>query len=154
MSISALLWSFRGRISRQPYWLGSLAIIVLLGVAISLLAGGEIAEGDAAARAGIGLLIPALGIPLIWIGLALGAKRLHDRGKSAWWLVVFYLLPSGLQSVGERLGDVGLVLVLVGLLVSAWGLIELGFLRGTAGPNRFGSDPLASRGTRERPAPS
>jgi uncharacterized membrane protein YhaH (DUF805 family) len=154
MSTAALLWSFRGRINRQPYWLASLAIVVVLGVAISLIVGGGIAEGAPAARVGIGLLIPALGIPLIWIGLALGAKRLHDRGKSAWWLVVFYLLPSGLQSVGERLGDIGLVPVLVGLLVSAWGLIELGFLRGTAGPNRFGSDPLASRGTRERPAPS
>jgi uncharacterized membrane protein YhaH (DUF805 family) len=153
MSTGALLWSFRGRISRQPYWLGSLAIIVVLGGAIALLADGKIAEDDPATRAGIGLLIPTLGIPLIWIGLALAAKRLHDRAKSAWWLLVFYLLPGFLQGVGGRFGDIGLVLVLAGLLVAAWGVIELGFLRGSAGPNRFGSDPLASRVSRERPAP-
>jgi uncharacterized membrane protein YhaH (DUF805 family) len=154
MSISALLWSFRGRISRQPYWLGSLAIIVLLGAVILLIAGRGIAEGALAEGAGIRLLLLALNLPLIWIGLALGAKRLHDRGKSAWWLLVFYLLPSVLQSVGERLGNIGLVLVLAGLLVSAWGLLELGFLRGTSGSNRFGSDPLTPRVSRERPAPS
>jgi uncharacterized membrane protein YhaH (DUF805 family) len=28
------------------------------------------------------------------------------------------------------------------VLVDLWALIELGFLRGTRGPNRFGPDPL------------
>jgi uncharacterized membrane protein YhaH (DUF805 family) len=35
--------------------------------------------------------------------------------------------------------------LLVGIipLVNLWVLIELGFLRGTPGPNRYGPDPLA-----------
>jgi len=32
---------------------------------------------------------------------------------------------------------------LVALALGGWGLVELGCLRGTFGPNRFGSDPLA-----------
>jgi uncharacterized membrane protein YhaH (DUF805 family) len=35
--------------------------------------------------------------------------------------------------------------ILLGLgafAVSIWSLVELGFLRGTRGPNRFGPDPL------------
>lgn len=35
----------------------------------------------------------------------------------------------------------GAVLLAVGFFVSLWALIELGFLRGTVGPNRFGPDP-------------
>ncbi len=39
--------------------------------------------------------------------------------------------------------------LLIGLipLVSIWLVVELGFLRGTVGPNRFGPDPLAGSGT-------
>jgi uncharacterized membrane protein YhaH (DUF805 family) len=82
MSISALLFSFQGRINRQPYWLTGVAIIILIGL-ILVLPGGAILTGDIAAFGGITLLFLALYIPLIWIGLALGAKRLHDRNKSA-----------------------------------------------------------------------
>ena len=56
----------------------------------------------------------------LWIGLAIAAKRWHDRNKSAWWiLIVFVPVVGGL-----------------------WYLIECGFLKGTTGPNKFGSDPL------------
>jgi uncharacterized membrane protein YhaH (DUF805 family) len=55
----------------------------------------------------------------IWPGIAIGAKRLHDRDKSAWWLLIL-LVP------------------VIGFL---WLLIELGFLRGTSRPNRFGPAP-------------
>jgi uncharacterized membrane protein YhaH (DUF805 family) len=35
------------------------------------------------------------------------------------------------------------ILNIVGWIPWIWGLVELGFLRGTLGPNRFGPDPLA-----------
>ena len=44
-----------------------------------------------------------------------------------------------------RLADSDLVsfpLSLAGLVVAVWGLVELGFLRGTVGPNQYGPDPL------------
>ena len=140
MSVGALLWSFQGRINRKPYWLAGLAIVVAMIVLLSLAAG----AGDFSGGSGTVLVLLILSIPFIWIALALGAKRLHDRDKSAWWLLVFYLLPSILQGAGEHAGGQGVVLALVGLAISIWALIELGFLRGTAGPNRYGPDPLAA----------
>jgi len=146
MSTSALLWSFEGRISRKPYWLASLALIVVMAALaglIAVFAGAEILTGEPAANAGPWLLIVVLWIPSMWILVALGAKRLHDRDKSAWWLLVFYLLPSVLQNAAGFAGGIGLVLALAGLALSLWALVELGFLRGTPGPNRYGPDPLA-----------
>lgn len=67
------------------------------------------------------ILAVLFGIVLIWPGLAVSVKRCHDRGKSGWFLLV------------------GLIPVLGTL----WLLIDLGFLRGTVGPNRFGDDPLS-----------
>src|SRR5258707_5926325 len=32
----------------------------------------------------------------LWPMLAVGAKRLHDRNKNGWWLLVFWLLPFAL----------------------------------------------------------
>ena len=55
-------------------------------------------------------------MPLAWISLAVGAKRYHDMDKSGWR-----------QALG-----------LIPLIGPIWVFIELGFVRGTPGPNRFG----------------
>jgi uncharacterized membrane protein YhaH (DUF805 family) len=72
--------------------------------------------------------IPVASLSLIgaalWPAIAIGAKRCHDRNKSGWFLLIF-LIP---------------------VLGALWLLIELGFLRGTVGSNRFGPDHLASTG--------
>ncbi len=54
-----------------------------------------------------------------WLIIAAYVKRFHDRDKSAWWLLVGF----------------------VPVLGPIWLLIELGFLRGTIGANRYGPDP-------------
>lgn len=51
---------------------------------------------------------------------ALQIKRWHDRDKSGLWMLIVFV-------------------PFIGVL---WSLIELGFLRGSAGRNRFGPDPL------------
>jgi uncharacterized membrane protein YhaH (DUF805 family) len=84
----------------------------------------------------------------IWVSyLAIGVKRLHDRDRSGWWIVVFYIVPwvlGSVANVADKQGNdtVELVAGLIGLVCVIWGLVELGFLRGTRGPNRFGPDPL------------
>jgi uncharacterized membrane protein YhaH (DUF805 family) len=147
MSMSQLLFSFSGRLNRKPYWLTTLCIIlVLIVVMILVLAtgGAGLMTGDFSGLGVLLLIIVLAYIPLLWIGLAISAKRLHDRNKSAWWLVLFYLVPALLQGVGEQLGTAGIILTLAGLGISIWALVEIGFLRGTVGPNQYGPDPLSA----------
>ena len=134
-----LLFDFGGRINRAKYWLSfliyflALLSIYILAHVIAALIG----------IADLALLLVALClVPIIVSCTAIGVKRLHDRNKSGWWLVVFYVLPSVLSSVDWYVGFGG-ASQLAGTVLSIWAFVELRFLRGTRGRNRYGSDPLA-----------
>jgi uncharacterized membrane protein YhaH (DUF805 family) len=109
-----MFFSLRGRVSRRQFWL--YGMLALLGLAML----GHALLGIARVRAQTADLL--LNLLLVWPALAVSVKRWHDRDKSGWW-VLLNLVP------------------VVGWL---WALIDNGFLRGTAGPNRFGEDPLAA----------
>jgi uncharacterized membrane protein YhaH (DUF805 family) len=139
MNLSDLLFSFSGRVNRAPYWLaGVLTYLCLMGlvwVAIGLAFAGRIGATV--------VLVVAILVALVWVGLALAAKRLHDRDKSAWWLLLFYLGPVLLNGWGRHAVSGGRVILgLIAFAISIWALVELGFLRGTPGENRYGPDPL------------
>ena len=144
MSMTQLLFSFQGRLNRKPYWMTVIAtmviIIVLLLFALILI------REHRFEFAGLTLaLLVILYIPLIWIGLAIGAKRLHDRDKSAWWLLVFYAAPGILSTAGNWMEDVGFIILhVISFAITVWAFVELGCLRGTPGPNRYGPDPLGT----------
>jgi uncharacterized membrane protein YhaH (DUF805 family) len=144
MSMTQLLFSFQGRLNRKPYWMTVIAtmviIIVLLLFALILI------REHRFEFAGLTLaLLVILYIPLIWIGLAIGAKRLHDRDKSAWWLLVFYAAPGILSTAGNQMEDLGFIILhIISFGITVWAFVELGCLRGTRGPNRYGPDPLSA----------
>ena len=138
--------SFQGRTNRARYWLTTLAIFGITMVC-------------AVSAASAATLLPFLGIVLIpvfvvvlYASLANAARRLHDRGKSAWWLLLFAVLPALLSipaqmtkgSSDEGAQMFGAMFALLSLPFSVWGFVEIGCLRGTSGPNRFGDDPLVS----------
>ena len=117
----------------------------------SSIGGASILTGDLSGLGAAIIVLVLAYIPLLWIGLALGAKRLHDRNKSGWWLVlIFWVVPAILQ--GSRRADrtsIGIILDPGrALRISIWGLVEFGFLRGTVGPNQYGPDPLEGRADR------
>lgn len=121
MSYSDIYFSFKGRVPREIYWLHGMIVINLLLIAFLsldwfLFHGG----GEAAKSKFYGLLSSGGAFVLLWPALAIRVKRWHDRGKSAAW-VLLPLIPV----VGE-----------------IWEVVELGFLRGTVGTNRYGDDPL------------
>jgi uncharacterized membrane protein YhaH (DUF805 family) len=152
--IIGLLTSYSGRINRGKYWLAAVIYIaisillaalgfIMLGNGILALSGDD-AEGLVAGliSKGIGFFLIAL---IVWIAIAIsgvfvGIKRLHDRDKSGWWLVLFYLVPSVLSG----LSDQSVILPLAGFAISVWAFVELGCLRGTVGPNKYGPDPLGA----------
>lgn len=100
-----------------------------------------------------------VGLLNVWISYALATKRLHDRGRTGWWLAVQLLvlfaalvLLATAFMVPEELRMARFVaagVTGVGAFGFAlWLLVELGFLRGAAGPNRYGQDPLGPRAGR------
>jgi uncharacterized membrane protein YhaH (DUF805 family) len=125
-----LYLSFSGRISRQPWWLGLLAMVVVewvvifaLGMVLGMSVVSTVDPNDpAAAGAVMKAMIPAIIVSLVFLypALAVYTKRWHDRGKSGWWSLI----------------------MLVPFIGPIWALVELGFLSGTPGPNQYGADPL------------
>jgi len=139
------LFGASGRISRAAYW-RSLAIFSVAGLfaAVILLT----AAGLAAPL--FILMVVLVFIPWLMWGFAIHTERLHDRNKSAWWLVVFFLLPAVLGQLAKTAwlaGAAGAVLhdalALAGFALTIWGFVEIGCLPGTAGSNQYGADPLA-----------
>ena len=141
MDFWSLLFSFTGRVNRAPYWLATIGLIaaVLVVVMIAFTVAGR--SAIAIIVAGVAFLL------LIWVTLALITKRLHDRNKSAWWLLLFYILPGILPALGLGNDSANVILGLVSTGISIWAFVEIGCLRGTAGPNSYGADPLQVRGT-------
>jgi len=95
------------------------------------------------------LLFYAAGMPIfivsLWLLTATSIKRLHDRDKRGWWIVLFFIIPAFLGNFVEKLDEfyAADLLALTSVVLNLWGVVELVALKGTAGPNRFGSDPLA-----------
>ncbi|MDB5513054.1 MAG: hypothetical protein JWR08_2537 [Enterovirga sp.] len=113
MTLSWLLFSFQGRISRKPYWL-AVAVFIAVQIVASLL--DLILSGSAN-----GILSMVASLVVLVASIAVSVKRWHDRDKSGWWYLIIF----------------------VPLIGWVWSVVENGFLRGTEGPNRFGPDPLA-----------
>jgi uncharacterized membrane protein YhaH (DUF805 family) len=148
VTTTQMLFSFRGRLHRAPYWVATLALMLMLVVGflvtfIVTARASSIGEGLLGLAVVMAVLL-VTHIPPLWIALAVGAKRLHDRNKSAWWLLLFYLAPALLNLAAEKAAGSGVAFTVAGIAVSIWALVELGVLRGTAGPNRYGADPLAA----------
>jgi uncharacterized membrane protein YhaH (DUF805 family) len=167
MPLSTLLFSFTGRLNRARFWLATILLFVvgLVLLPIHVLSWILIATSPFSAAALIAVkglsVMPFASAGLIFVllvylfvffanllilfaSLAVVIKRLHDRDKSAWWLLPFALVSSILQAVAYNTlaVEVRIILGLACLAVAIWFLVELGFLRGTAGPNRYGPDPL------------
>jgi uncharacterized membrane protein YhaH (DUF805 family) len=95
------------------------------------------------------IMVVVVLIPWLLWGFSITTERLHDRDKSAWWLVVFYLVPGVLSQLAKAVwfaGATGAVLhytlALASFALTIWGFVEIGCLRGTTGSNTYGPDPL------------
>ena len=139
------LFGAGGRIGRAKYWR---SVLIYIG-------GGLMTAVILFTSAGIAaplfvVMVVAVLIPWLLWGASFTTRRLHDRDKSAWWLVVFYLLPGVLGQVANAAwfgGAAGTalhsILALAGFALTIWGFVEIGCFRGTAGSNTYGPDPLS-----------
>jgi uncharacterized membrane protein YhaH (DUF805 family) len=143
MDWGALFFSFRGRANRAKYWLATL-IFVCIGIIMLLI---KYALGVGLTYAVISFVV---NIAVFISGLAVATKRLHDREKSAWWLLLFYGAPAVLMlafvvdyvETDAQPSPLAFLFLIAALVIWIWVLVEFGFLRGTNGPNAYGPDPL------------
>jgi uncharacterized membrane protein YhaH (DUF805 family) len=154
MSWRWLFFSFQGRINRSTYWLAML-VYLLVGICFAVLDWALNGLGILQVRFGQIAALQAVQIALdlaLWLScLSVIAKRLHDRDRSSWWLLMLYLAPVAaalfVGLAGATASDlaelVGRLCILAALAFSVWFFVELGCLPGTRGYNRYGRDPLA-----------
>ena len=143
MDYARLLFGFNGRLNRARYLAVQLALLTvwLLLWFKSPFHQWQVLHWIAAAA-------------LLWINTATTAKRLHDRNRSGWWTIavlivnrlsyVYYGLFFGLYFGVDISGARELLLVMFAVTLSVlqtWIIIELFFMIGTDGRNRFGPDP-------------
>ena len=122
----------RGRIDRSTWWLRYTLPILLLSVLATVtdLTFGytewnDLAPADGSlGSSGSGPFVTLVALLTLVPSVSSTVTRLHDRGHSAWWLLLA-LVP------------------VVGVLVL---LVMTGFLRGHGGPNRYGPPPRAPQG--------
>jgi len=154
MDYVRLLFGFRGRINRARY----LAVQLVL-IAFWLTAWFRLSVYLSSQWTDLHLDWVVV-ITMIWINVATTIKRLHDRNHSGWWAVPVLMLNRLAYAyyglfLGNYFGvDVSiagellLVMLAVALsLLQTWVVIELVFVIGTDGRNRFGPDPLATVAT-------
>lgn len=122
--------SINGRISRAEYIAAIVMIygaMIALGFALILFTTASFSSGNLVAGFGaLGtswLLYGAVWLMASVAGFIAAAKRAHDRNRSGWF-VLLYFVP----------------------LLCLWPLVELIFLQGTAGDNLYGNDPLVRFG--------
>ena len=102
---------FSGRASRSEYWfwvLFTLIVQLVTGIMDGFIFGSDFGTGTISSIVSVGFLLP---------GLAVLVRRLHDVGKSGWWI-----LSS--------------ILILPVLLLLYWLVIE-----GDSNPNEYGEVP-------------
>lgn len=167
---------FSGRASRSEYWGFALAHFILCAAwTPGRLALQQYLQHWAVLNGlyipiwkdGLAVFLAVLPPLLLFVpSLSVLIRRLHDRGKSGYWLLgllcaqalillvvdgIFDLSMSSMSlyrhaRAGRQLFFVGLLFVLLPALSFLYQMV----CRGTKGPNAYGPDPL-ERGKRERP---
>ena len=131
--------SFHGRIVRQTFWFALILTIV------AQLAGQAIADQLQGDR-----LSAIVDLVFTYPQFAVTIKRAHDRNMPDWVLIAFFaanafldlLVVLDLAGTSEHPNLLSLAVAIPLTVVGVALLVELGFRKGTEGPNQYGPDPL------------
>ncbi len=134
-----------GRIGRQTFWIGTIALVVV-SIVVNVIIGAIFGWASFA------MLLVSFIVQLVlaYPAYALMAKRFQDRAKPGIYAaavvginILFSLLTLiGLTGTPGSYNIFGTLISLIGVAIGIWILIELGILRGTVGDNAYGPDPV------------
>jgi uncharacterized membrane protein YhaH (DUF805 family) len=142
MDWAYLFNNFTGRISRKTFWTAMAALLIAEMLAHIV---AEAIQGDR--------LSAIVDLAFTYPEFAIAAKRGHDREMPLWLLIVFFGAGAVLDlltvlELGGNDEEPSMLSIFIAVPFTVLGLallIELGFRRGTVGPNQYGPDPLANR---------
>ena len=134
-----LLNSFEGRIGRRTFWI-AMGVVAVAEIAAHLVA--DQFQGDR--------LSAIVDLAFTYPEFAVAVKRGHDRNLPVWLLATFFaagalldlLTVLGWAGTEEAPSAPALAIAVPFTVVGLALLVELGFRRGTVGPNQHGPDPL------------
>jgi uncharacterized membrane protein YhaH (DUF805 family) len=138
-----LYTGFTGRIGRKLFWIG---FVVLAAAEISSQILAYAIQGEK-----LGSIVD---LAFTYPEFSLVLKRAYDRNIPMPVIAIFFavaVLVNFLALAGWINDSIEALGLLPRIILGAWAiygavlLIELGFRRGTEGPNRFGPDPLQGR---------
>jgi uncharacterized membrane protein YhaH (DUF805 family) len=146
MNLGNIYTGFEGRIGRLQFWVATILVILII-LAILFASLWIVGESDLTV-----IRLNRLIITLVFLYplLAVWVKRLHDRNRPGYMVIVF-LVPWLLHQIMNLLGVTGdpllltsidLVFIGVNIVIGIWFVVDLGILRGTKGTNKYGPDPL------------
>ena len=72
---------------------------------------------------------------LIFCGVCVLSKRLHDRGRSGWWAAPILVATVAVWPQPDSFFDFAFSLILI------WAAVEVGAMPGEQGANRYGAKP-------------
>jgi uncharacterized membrane protein YhaH (DUF805 family) len=127
---------FKSRIGRARFWgLTSLCILAFItGLYAVVITANQTSSGPVnvpatiVAIAGVFIFVAACAALFV-----VGIWRLHDRGKSGFWIILYYLAPFILALLAIDPEGSGIVPECIALAILAWVVIDLGILE-TAEP--------------------
>ena len=151
-SVLSQYFGFSGRARRSEYWFWVLATILVSIVVIIV----EAILG--LPYDGTGPISLVLSLAIFFPGLAVTFRRLHDTGRSGWWIGGFYLgviifgIIIGAMAVGAVasgsgdtavMASLGVFAIIGGLAIIIYSIALLIFLCQDShpGPNKYGPNP-------------
>lgn len=75
---------FEGRARRKEYWMFVL-FSILISIVLSIV---ERVTGLYSAENGVGFLSSIYSLAILIPSITVGVRRLHDTGKSGWWILI------------------------------------------------------------------
>lgn len=150
MIVFHLFFSTKGRVTRQTWWIATLALAAV-EIAVSYVIQPDywvlFDDINVDANMSMTLWTLAMVIPNYIVSM----KRLHDIERS-WWLAMSAAILAALGALADYLGYFGDAwfeilwpVLAVGLIFILYVIALCGFVRGTVGPNPYGPDPLPTK---------
>jgi uncharacterized membrane protein YhaH (DUF805 family) len=141
--------SWGGRASRKTLY-ASIGLLYLIGFLLLPLQVVRFASSNSQLTWFLDILLFPVSIAVAVFLVGALIRRLHDRNRSGWSLLIFFgphaALLAGTSVIPEAEQRLLTLALIVGFFIVApfmvWGVAEIFILRGVNGANRYGPDPL------------